>query len=135
MTFELLKKENFTTRKFNQRAGMINVYTCGHCRQSVTYMYADSGETPHEIKCIYCGKSAFSQFSGLRQPAFVWYRPGSLAELEEIADNAWEVGICHGDIEWDGVDEVAKKCIRAKILADYVEHYNMGGLFSRRVVL
>jgi len=120
MKYTMLSKEIVEEEKFEERRGMINIYVCGDCKNVVTYLYADSGVTPIEIECDCCGKRMFSQFSSVRQPSKVWYRPKSLKELEDIADAAYTH--CYADSNG--------KSIKAKILADYIEWYNIGGLFA-----
>ena len=116
MKFVLLTKAEVEQRKFKEKAGMINVYTCPSCRQSIVYLYIDSGETPGMILCHHCGGEAFSQLSGVRQPSRYWYRPKDMEELKAIAKAACEIYA-------DGNEE--------DVLQDYIIHYNMGGLFAR----
>ena len=114
MKYSMLDKEIIEQQKFVERQGMINIYACGNCRNVITYLYANSGITPADILCNCCGQRMYSQFSSVRQPSKVWYRPKTLKELEDIADTAHKH--CGGDIEL--------------ILNEYIMWYNKGGLFA-----
>ncbi len=125
MRIELLPKSVVDSMEFEERGGNINVFSCPACRRSYTYLYAASGVTPGQVACI-CGQMAYSQFSLVSQPTLVWYRPENLKEIKEIVDRAYEA-----DLElYADQDE---REIKAQILQNFVEHYNLGGLFSRRI--
>ncbi len=128
MKLEMLSKEEVEERKYEEKAGMINIYACPACRKIVVYVYADSGTTPISITCDGCGGESFSQIAVTRQPSRYWYRPKSLKELEAIVDEAFEaVKDDYENIEEKGAE------IKAIILHNFIEHFNSGGLFSKGI--
>lgn len=133
MKYTLLTKEEVERDDFHEKAGMVNIYACGHCRAIVMYLYADKGVTPMSIKCDCCGKDAYSQLSQIRQPSRIWYRPKNLKELKDLTHQAYEADI-------EKYKEQIEKCkgqdeakVKEIILANYIELYNGGGLFARTI--
>ena len=115
MRYELFSKAEVETKVFQERAGMINIYSCGDCGKIVVYLYVSNGTTPGMIICDRCGKDAYSQLTSVRQPSRIWHRPENLKELEELAKK------CADEIS--GNYEI--------ILNQYIIHYNKGGLFAK----
>ncbi len=130
MKYTLLTKAEVERSVFHERAGMINIYACGHCGFLVVCLYIDSGVTPDTISCNRCGKEAHSQFAVMKQPTRMWYRPRDLEELKDIVDEDYEAY----EKEYKKVGEGESEAdVKEVILANYIEHYNNGGLFIKRI--
>lgn len=127
MTYKLVSKEELDGMEFTEKFGMINIYSCPNCRHLTTYLYLADRITPHVILCSQCGGEAYTQIADIRQPSLIWYRPKGLKELQTLADAAYEITKAE-------FSDVSKDVARAKILTNYIEHYNLGGLFATSIV-
>ena len=117
MNYEVLSRPEIEQREFSSKAGMLAVYACG-CGEIIVYLFQDPGEVPGRIICAKCKvESMFRQFN-CRQPTRVWYRPKDVTELMAVAKAAHK---------YTGEGTIKE------IFENYVEHYNLGGLFSKEI--
>ncbi len=108
--------------------GMLNIYKCESCGEQKVYTYRDTGATPYVILCPKCGKSeCYSLQMKVRQPDCIWYRPVDINELKDIAERAYK----NNENYYKSTGRPKKEIIK-HILKNYVDHYNSGGMFSKK---
>jgi transcription elongation factor Elf1 len=124
----LKTREELSIEMFNcqEKAGMLNVYRCPQCKETLVVVYFDNGTTPNELSCGKCGSLAVSEIFKVRQPDAVWYRPKDLEELKRVVDLHFRK---------NKRDFKFKKINRTMLLKQFIEHYNAGGLFCKKLVL
>jgi len=107
------------------KAGMVNIWTCGKCKKSITCVHLDTGVTPFMITCPHCGNTAESHFYRVKQPHSVWYRPTTTEDLKQLSDAEYE-GCCV---------ETKANVTAEEVYAANLKHFNQGGLFRKPLKL
>ena len=126
-TPELLpaKELEHLVAKCRERAGMVNAYVCEDCGVESICVLLDTGTTPFVARCPACGLGrAQSRRYGPRQPAFVWFRPRSLAEVEEVS--ALDLQLLKRRPATESPGMTLRQVIELN-----VQHVNKGGLLRR----
>lgn len=126
----VLAKETIDKRSYSSFAGMINIYECMRCGHSDLYVYGIPGNTPNVVRCEKCGGHSYSKLSAVKQPNKLWYRPDGLSELKLLAKAAFKI---IKDNNPEAFPEQTDDEAKNEILNEYIDHYNQGGLFARRM--
>jgi len=125
----ILPKSTIEKRKFNEQCGEVSVYTCPNCEDVIMYLYTDSGISPSALVCEHC-QGAMQRNRDIVQPTRYWYRPKTITEVRKLAEGAYEK---YKETFNNHYKDWKKEDIIYKIMEEYVDHYNSGGLFSKSI--